>query len=1074
MARQTTSPAKLTRPTIAEVVLRTRLFCRLEDACQGGMVWIAAPPGAGKTTLISSYLAEHRYPHLWYQLDAGDGDVATFFYYLTQAVKHLKPRQRKPLPGFGPEHFQGLVIFARRYFEELYSRFRAPFFLIFDNYQDVPHDALLHAVLERATAALPTGMSILFISRAAPPPPFARLRAHQRLGQLGEADLQLTLDEAKALAMLKRLTPVMRGAVPYLHAKTKGWTAGLVLLLEQIKGQQDVPREAQPDDRELLFDYFAGETLRTLPAAIQRALLISALLPRMTAQHLEQLSGLPDAGQMLAGLAHNNYFTYRYAPGEGVYQYHPLFREFLLAEGARRFPLDQLNALRRHAAALLEANGETIDAIALWQAAHAWPELTSLIGSEAPLMLLQGRGQTLEQWIQGVPAERMQQSPWLVYWLGCCRLPFDFMEARAYLEQAYRHFKAAQERAGVLLAWCGIVDTYIYERGDCTPLDYWIEQMEELLAEQADYPSPEIGARVSVALFCALMYRQPQHPAIRTWEERVKQLIMASPDESFRIAVGFPLLLYYTWWLADLGKATVLLNSLCAGRPTGEASALTLITWYATKGAYDWMNAAQQDCLETVQAGLDLAQKSGVHMLDVMLLAHSVHGQLSLDHLEAARIRLEAMRQIVHTTPARYMDRTHYHYLMMWECLKRNDLAQASEEAEQCLTYLNKTGTPFFQGVAYTSLGHAMLRLQRPEQAALYLERARAIAHLIGSKSVEYLYLLLEAEMNLFYSDDEAAGLAALRKMLAIGREHSIFNHGGWQSAQMAKLCVKALEHDIEIAHVQQLIRRRDLMPASPPIECEHWPWAVKVYTLGRFAIVHTGGEPANTGGKAQRRPLELLKGLLAAGGRRVPQEHLIMNLWPDAEGDVAQGALYTTVHRLRKLLGGEQAVVFQDGLLSLNNRYVWADVVACAWLLDKLDNALQHSADTRPEALLAWGQRIVKLYRGHFLDKDDTQPEVLAVRERLRQRGVRALSRLGDYLWKYPPCHAQVIELYQRSLEVHPLAEELYRCLMECYRDQQRIADALNVYERCRKALLTSLNAPPSRETEAVRTRLQ
>lgn len=49
------------------------------------------PPGAGKTTLAASYLDSQKRPLLWYQLDEGDADAATFFHYLGLAAGKLAP-----------------------------------------------------------------------------------------------------------------------------------------------------------------------------------------------------------------------------------------------------------------------------------------------------------------------------------------------------------------------------------------------------------------------------------------------------------------------------------------------------------------------------------------------------------------------------------------------------------------------------------------------------------------------------------------------------------------------------------------------------------------------------------------------------------------------------------------------------------------------------------------------------------------------------------------------------------------------------------------------------------------------
>lgn len=52
---------------------------------------------------FSFYIESKNYRSLWYQIDKGDADMATFFHYLGQAVKSAS-RSRKKMPTLTPEY----------------------------------------------------------------------------------------------------------------------------------------------------------------------------------------------------------------------------------------------------------------------------------------------------------------------------------------------------------------------------------------------------------------------------------------------------------------------------------------------------------------------------------------------------------------------------------------------------------------------------------------------------------------------------------------------------------------------------------------------------------------------------------------------------------------------------------------------------------------------------------------------------------------------------------------------------------------------------------------------------------
>lgn len=108
MGVERASVAKITRPAPTGCYPRQRLFRALDRGLKRPILWISGPPGSGKTTLVSSYVAARKLPCIWYQVDPRDGDVATCFYYLGLAARKAAPRICKALPLLTPEYLTGL------------------------------------------------------------------------------------------------------------------------------------------------------------------------------------------------------------------------------------------------------------------------------------------------------------------------------------------------------------------------------------------------------------------------------------------------------------------------------------------------------------------------------------------------------------------------------------------------------------------------------------------------------------------------------------------------------------------------------------------------------------------------------------------------------------------------------------------------------------------------------------------------------------------------------------------------------------------------------------------------------
>jgi LuxR family maltose regulon positive regulatory protein len=187
MPRAPSPLAKLSRPRLHGAIPRERLFERLDALQHQAVTLVAAPPGAGRTTLVAGYLDSRKIGGIWFQLDEGDRDPATFFYCLGSAASMLPARSkaRSGLPLLTPEYSGDLPGFARRYFRDLFSRTSSPCAVVFDNLQEIGDDGPLRTIFSVALEDIPAGARVLLISRDPPPDQNVRLAANRTLGMIG-------------------------------------------------------------------------------------------------------------------------------------------------------------------------------------------------------------------------------------------------------------------------------------------------------------------------------------------------------------------------------------------------------------------------------------------------------------------------------------------------------------------------------------------------------------------------------------------------------------------------------------------------------------------------------------------------------------------------------------------------------------------------------------------------------------------------------------------------------------------------------------------------------------------------
>ena len=1018
---------------------------------------MTGPPGAGKTSLAASYLRARRLAGIWYDVDPGDADPGSFFHYLSLAAP--KPRGKRPAPllSLSPEYLADLPGFTRRYFRAFFARLPPAAVVVFDNCHEVPASCSFHEILRDALAEARDGIALLMLSRGDPPGTLARAQANRLLDRMAADELRLSAQEMREIVMTERNAD--EATLKLLQERSGGWAAGLVLLLEHLKASGSVPAARPAETFEEAFDYFAAQVLALVDPPTRRLLLRTAFLPRVTITAAKALTDDPDAGSLLEGLFRQRLFTDRHEGKEVSFQFHALFAHFLQSRAVAMLSAAELRALRADSARLLEGQREPSAALELWADNEDWDAATTLILSQARALVADGRWLTLKAWIARLPREQVTRTPWLTAWFGSALVLVDPPRARATLIHAFEALDAAADERGRLFCATGIIETHNIDQTAFADLDRWIAVLERALAANVEFRSSADRMRVHTAFAIAATLRQPGHARLPSALDSVRAGLSHEMPAPARADTATQLLEYFCF-TGDLHGARLLVREVAPlfdGElpPFRRAGWLVFFSYYAAlageyAGGFDALNRLRKIVQDFGMTWFQVFDRFFRSLMNLMGPAPL----LSAGFVQQLEATVDARRpaQVAHYQLAR---------VLLYQSLGEPSLAVY--HGGLCLEAARDSACAFFNVLFPTVVASAFVEAGQHDRALEIVAQARSLAAGTAYAHHEPLMLMVEAYARLA-ADEKDRARDLLTDALTRGRREQSAGSFRWLVTGFRRLLLFALIEGIEAEYARALIAEFAISAESPDIDV--WPWPVRIRALGGFALT-VNGAPVHSGRKTPKKPLELLKALISQGGQAASGQ-VTESLWPDAEGDAAANAFEVTLRRLRKLLGRDDAILLEDGRLSLNAGCCWLDTWAFERAVGRMQTKAAATAPIADAELAELGERLMALYPGHFLAGEDEKPWLLGRRQRLASQMFRSLITVGE-LWENRAALERAELIYLRGVELDAASEALYRRLIAVQLKRGHRAEALQTYGQCQRMLAATLGVEPSAETRAL-----
>jgi LuxR family maltose regulon positive regulatory protein len=453
-------------PVRSGTIRRTSLIERLTRDDSRPIVSVVAPPGYGKTTLLSYWAGRNSRPFAWVSVDEQDNDPRVLLSYVAKALNAVQPVGERVFEALASpvSSVPGSVV------PRLGSAFwsmTAPVVLVLDDVHLLQNRECRDALSVLADH-VPGGSQLVLAGRNEPPLRIARLRAEGRVLEIGPGDLMLSHEEA---ALLLRSAEVTLGEddVAALHQRTEGWPVGLYLAALYLRegGRLGTAAVSFGGADRLVSEYMESEFLARISHRHRVFLTRTAVLGRMCGPLCDATLELPGSAASLADLARSNLLLVPLDRRGQWYRCHHLFRDMLLAELERLEP-ELMPVLQRRAASWCLRNDLPEEALEYSMAAGDVDMVAHLVQSLWLPTHRQGRFATLQGWFR-----------WLDERGGIAGHPMVAVWAALLAAETGRPAEAER--------WADMVDHWQYEdaaRASDLPAEAWAAVVRAILCRR--------------------------------------------------------------------------------------------------------------------------------------------------------------------------------------------------------------------------------------------------------------------------------------------------------------------------------------------------------------------------------------------------------------------------------------------------------------------------------------------------------------------------------------------------------------------------------------------------------------
>ncbi|MEO5355442.1 MAG: hypothetical protein H7835_19825, partial [Magnetococcus sp. XQGC-1] len=586
---------------------------------------------------------------------------------------------------------------------------------------------------------------------------------------------------------------------------------------------------------EAVFDYFGRKVFDALPPEQQTFLLQVAHLPEMTGIMATGLTGLADAGRLLAQWERKQFFIAREGDGSRStrYRFHDLFRDFLLATARRGWSEELLNQVRGQAATILAEAGKIEAAAHLYRTMEAWPALTRLLLAQAPVLLAHSRFSTLATWLSWFPESLLRNDPWLSLWQGTALTFVQPELAAPWFVTALDHFAIHGPLEAAWNAWCGRLEcAQLLQRGLDNPAAW--RQIHDQLVQQGELP-PTLEARILNGLLFLHLFGNPTAPDVGPVMDRLMILCKEQPYHQ-RFAFYANIMSIITFQRGDHGRIKIFWEALTQPVPQDLPPILlvqiewmrgmcAVISWRMTEARAS-VHEARRLCQEyRVPVWLATFPETIAATIEISYDTYSFTP--SADYLACTKqTNLLGMLS---------------NEILSLTLIGRGEHAEAIVRLRNTMHTLQQMG--FLVSASIVRLGLALGLARAGDRAKAW--KYVATVEQLATEQANPVLIARHGQLAAILCLEEnrrTDALHWLERALAAMEHSGQAQISGWGPGRAMRLVRLALEENIHAPFIQRMLSLWTHLRPTPEMQpLENWPWPVRLRTLGGLEIMVQG-----------------------------------------------------------------------------------------------------------------------------------------------------------------------------------------------------------------------------------------